>query len=108
VGRRIAIVPSDIPDDAHELLGHASVEHWTTSGERFGDDFPPELEEYRPWVEELRAEGLSEIEIACSFARLVRLAGEEHFGLIERVERLDGWAEIYERDPFAELPTTEG
>ena len=87
----------EVPADAHELLSPEAVEHWTTSGARFGDDFPPEIEPMRPWVEGLRQDGLSEIEIACAFARMVRLAREEDLGLIERVTQPDGSAVILNR-----------
>jgi hypothetical protein len=46
----------------------------------------------RPWIEILRDEGLTEIEIACEFARIRRLAHEECLGVIEREELPDGSA----------------
>lgn len=36
-----------VPADAHELLSPEAIEHWLTSGERVGDDMPPELEAMR-------------------------------------------------------------
>jgi hypothetical protein len=97
----------EIPTDAHDLLSPEAIEHWTTSGDRFGDDLPDELSNMRPFVEELREEGHTEIEIACAVARLVRIAHEEDFGLIERMTLPDGSAMILGRDPFEDLPTTD-
>jgi len=96
------------PVDAHELLPPEVIEHWATSGERLVDDFPADLAPLKPALDEYRAEGHSELEIACIVARMVRLAREERFGLIERVDQTDGSVLVVHRDPFEGMPTTAG
>jgi hypothetical protein len=97
-------VTDGIPDDALELLSPQSVAYWRSSETRFGDDFPPELEGFSSTVAEWRSSGMSELEIACAFARMLKLAHEEQLGLIERVTLDDGSAIIFERDPRRRLP----
>jgi hypothetical protein len=96
---------SGVPSDAYDLLPAGAVEHWATSGERFGDHVADQLPAVVPWFDELRDRGMSEIEIACAFARIVRLEHEEWLGLVELIDTPDGGAIVVELDPFAELPT---
>ena len=96
---------SAIPDDAHELLSEEAVEYWLTSNERCCDGCPDTV--LKDWAEELRAEGHTELEIACAIVRIDRLAREEELGLIERIPTPDGGALIVRRDPFGELPLSE-
>lgn len=93
-----------VPDDALELLPPEAIVFWTTSGTRFGEDFPEELEDFLPNVEHWRSEGMSELEIACAFARMLRLAREERLGVIERVTLDDGRGIIFEVDTRRRLP----
>ena len=102
-GHPVTVI-DEIPDDAYDLLPAEAVDHWVSSGELCGVDFPHQG--LREWTEELRAEGHSEIEIACAAARIFYLELEEHHGLIERVPLPDGGAMIVERDPFDGLPLT--
>jgi hypothetical protein len=66
---------------------------------------PTNSQTFVPWFDELRDLGMSEIEIACAFARIVRLAQEEWLGLVELIELPDGGAVVVELDPFADLLT---
>jgi len=93
-----------VPDDALELLSPESIAFWQSSGAAFGDDFPPELEGFSSTVAGWRASGMSELQIACAFARMVRLVRDEQAGLIERVTLDDGSAVIFESDPRRRLP----
>jgi hypothetical protein len=67
-------------------------------------DLPPELKNF---IDGWLAEGASREEILERLKRMDRLIREEQLGLIDRVTLPDGSAEIYERDPFEHLPTTE-
>ena len=96
---------SEIPDDAYQLLSEEAVEHWLRSGELCCEDCPDTV--LKEWAQELRAEGQSELEIACAIVRIDRLVREEELGLIERVPTPDGGALFVGRDPFEGLPLTE-
>jgi hypothetical protein len=93
-----------VPDDALELLSPESLVFWQSGGAVFGEDFPPELDGFSSTVVEWRASGMNELEIACAFARMLRLAREEHAGVIERVTLEDGSAVIFEHDPRRRFP----
>jgi hypothetical protein len=93
-----------VPDDAFELLPPEAIAFWASSGTRFGEDLPAQLEDFLPLVGQWRSDGMTELEIACAFARMLRLAREEQLGVIERVTLDDGSALIVEIDTRRYLP----
>jgi hypothetical protein len=93
-----------VPDDALELLPPEAIAFSASSGTRFGEDLPEQLENFLPLIDEWRSDGMRELEIACAFAGMLRLAREEQLGVIERVTLDDGSTLIVEVDTRRYLP----